>query len=196
MSNKKISNKMWGGRFNDQTLPLMEEINSSIDIDKRLALVDIMGSRAHIKMLAESKIVKQATKQKILKGLDQIENEVISGKFSYKKSLEDIHMNIESRLQKIIGHEAGMLHTARSRNDQVVTDFRIWIRESIDQIKKELEGLKQAFVELAEKNFDAIFPGYTHMQIAQPVKFSQHMLATSFVSIDALNILTGVRWFR
>ena len=177
MSNKKISNKMWGGRFNDQTLPLMEEINSSIDIDKRLALVDIMGSRAHVKMLAESKIVKQTTKQKILKGLDQIEKEVISGKFSYKKSLEDIHMNIESRLEKIIGHEAGMLHTARSRNDQVVTDFRIWTRESIDQIKRELEALKQTFVELAEKNFDAIFPGYTHMQIAQPVKFSHHMLA-------------------
>ncbi len=177
MSNKKISNKMWGGRFKDRTLPLMEEINSSIDIDKRLALIDIMGSRAHLKMLAERKIVKQSTKQKIISGLDQIEKEILTDNFLYKNSLEDIHMNIEGRLQEIIGDEAGMLHTARSRNDQVVTDFRIWIRESIDQIKKELELLKKTFVELAEKNFDTIIPGYTHMQIAQPVKFSHHMLA-------------------
>ena len=177
MSNKKISNKMWGGRFKEKTLPLMEEINSSIDIDKRLALVDIMGSRAHVKMLAETKIIKKATKQKILMGLDKIEKEIISEKFEFKKSLEDVHMNIESRLQEIIGDEAGMLHTARSRNDQVVTDFRIWIRGSIDQIKMELDQLMKTFVELAEKNFDAIFPGYTHMQIAQPVKFSHHMLA-------------------
>ena len=105
-----------------------------------------MGSKAHVKMLAEKKIVKQATTRKILTGLDQIEKEILSGKFSYKKSLEDIHMNIESRLQKIIGPEAGMLHTARSRNDQVVTDFRIWIRESIDKIILELELLKKTFV--------------------------------------------------
>ena len=177
MSNKKISNKMWGSRFKDQTLPLMLEINSSIDIDKRLALADILGSRAHVKMLAKTKIVKQEAKRKILFGLGKIEQEILTGKFVYKRSLEDIHMNIESRLQEIIGADAGMLHTARSRNDQVVTDFRIWIREAIDQINIELRNLKKTFIELAEKNIDVSFPGYTHMQIAQPVKFSHHLLA-------------------
>jgi len=159
------------------TSNLLDSINSSINIDKRLYKEDIEGSIAHCKTLMKSKIINLKDGKLIIKGLLEIEREIEKQKIKFDIKLEDIHMNIESILHKKIGKVAGKLHTARSRNDQVVTDFRIWIRESIDQINKELKLLKQTFVELAEKNFEAIFPGYTHMQIAQPVKFSHHMLA-------------------
>ena len=124
MSNKKKSNKMWGGRFSDKSTDLLTKINSSIDIDKRLAFEDILGSKAHVEMLGKTGIITKKTRDEILYGLKEIEKELISGDFIFDSGLEDIHMNIEARLGEIIGPEAGRIHTARSRNDQVVTDFQ------------------------------------------------------------------------
>ena len=123
----KKKNKMWGSRFSENTMDLLTKINSSINIDKRLALVDITGSKAHVEMLANSDIITKKIKTKLLNGLNRIEKEIINDNFSFDETLEDIHMNIESRLGDIIGLDAGHIHTARSRNDQVVTDFRLWI---------------------------------------------------------------------
>ena len=177
LSNKKKSNEMWGGRFSEKTDNLLTEINSSIDIDKRLAFEDILGSKAHVKMLAKMKIITKKTETKILSGLKKIEKELLEGDFSFDNLLEDIHMNIESRLREIIGADAGRIHTARSRNDQVVTDFRLWIRKAIEDIELELSKLQSILLKKAEKNIEIIFPGYTHLQVAQPIRFSHHMLA-------------------
>ena len=177
LSNKKKSNEMWGGRFSERAADLLTEINSSIDIDKRLAFEDILGSKAHVKMLAKMQIITKKTETKILKGLKKIEKELLDGDFSFDNLLEDIHMNIESRLGEIIGADAGRIHTARSRNDQVVTDFRLWIRKAIEDIELELSKLQSIFLKKAEKNIEVIFPGYTHLQVAQPIRFSHHMLA-------------------
>ena len=177
LSNKKKSNEMWGGRFSERAADLLTEINSSIDIDKRLAFEDILGSKAHVKMLAKMQIIAKKTETKILKGLKKIEKELLDGDFSFDNLLEDIHMNIESRLAEIIGADAGRIHTARSRNDQVVTDFRLWIRKAIEDIELELSKLQSIFLKKAEKNIEVIFPGYTHLQVAQPIRFSHHMLA-------------------
>ncbi len=177
MSNKKKPNKMWGGRFSENPTDLLTKINSSIDIDKRLAFVDILGSRAHVEMLAKTKIINRKTKSKILSGLREIEKEIIEDDFVFDRTLEDIHMNIEARLGEIIGPEAGHIHTARSRNDQVVTDLRLWIRKSIEDINFELIKLQKIILKKAEQNIEIIFPGYTHLQVAQPVRFSHHLLA-------------------
>ena len=177
MSNKKKSNKMWGGRFSDKSTDLLTKINSSIDIDKRLAFEDILGSKAHVEMLAKTGIITRKTRNEILYGLKKIEKELISGDFIFDSGLEDIHMNIEARLGEIIGPEAGRIHTARSRNDQVVTDFRLWIRKAIEEIEAELSKLQVSVLKKAEKNIEIISPGYTHLQIAQPVRFSHHLLA-------------------
>jgi argininosuccinate lyase len=177
MSNKKKSNKMWGGRFSEKSADLLTQLNSSIDIDKRLALEDILGSKAHVEMLAKTKIITKKTETKILFGLKKIEKELIKGDFTFDNLLEDIHMNIEARLGEIIGAEAGRIHTARSRNDQVVTDFRLWIRKAIEDIEVQLSTLQLSILKKAEKNIDIIFPGYTHLQVAQPVRFSHHLLA-------------------
>ena len=139
------------GRFSEKSTDLLTKINSSIDIDKRLAFEDILGSKAHVEMLAKTGIITKRTKNEILYGLKKIEKELISGDFIFNSGLEDIHMNIEARLGEIIGPEAGRIHTARSRNDQVVTDFRLWIRKAIEDIELELYKLQAAFLKRQRK---------------------------------------------
>src|SRR5215469_2429562 len=172
-----VTNKMWGGRFEGGPASIMEVITPSIDFDKRMAQEDIAGSRAHARMLALQQIISQFDCEAILKGLDTIEAEIADGKFSFSRKLEDIHLNIESRLKELIGDAAGRLHTARSRNDQVVTDFRLWVRGACDRSDKGLETLQRALFAQAEAHHATIMPGYTHMQPAQPVTFGHHCLA-------------------
>ena len=171
------ANKMWGGRFETGPAQIMREITPSIDFDKRLWAEDLMGSRAHVRMLATEAIIEKADAEKILKGLDQIEKEITDGTFVFKRELEDIHLNIEARLTEIIGPVAGRLHTARSRNDQVVTDFRLWVRAACERADRGLLGLSRALFAQAEKHAATIMPGYTHMQPAQPVTFGHHLMA-------------------
>jgi argininosuccinate lyase len=171
------ANKMWGGRFDRGPAAIMEEINASIEFDKRLADHDIAGSKAHAQMLAARGIIAQADADAILRGLDQIAQEIAGGKFAFKRELEDIHLNIEARLVEIIGPAAGRLHTARSRNDQVATDFRLWVREACARADAGLLALQRALVTQAAANVETIMPGFTHMQPAQPVSFAHHCLA-------------------
>jgi argininosuccinate lyase len=176
-SPKKLSNKMWGGRFEQKPSDLMQEINQSISFDKQLYKQDIQGSTAHAKMLAQVGIISKSEAEKIIQGLKKIEKEIESQKFNFKIELEDIHMNIESRLKEIIGDVAGKLHTARSRNDQVALDFRLFVREEVDELSSLILGLQKNLVKKAEENFSVILPGFTHLQVAQPVLFSHHLLA-------------------
>lgn len=171
------ANKMWGGRFNEKPSEIMQEINQSISFDHKLYKQDIKGSIAHAKMLNKIKILSADEAKKIIDGLKKIEKEIDSDKFTFKIELEDIHMNIESRLKEIIGDIAGKLHTARSRNDQVALDFRLFVRDEIDEIKTLLFDLEKNVVTKAEKNLTVILPGFTHLQVAQPVLFSHHLLA-------------------
>ena len=168
---------MWGGRFEGGPASIMEVITPSIDFDKRLAMQDIAGSRAHARMLALQQIIGQADCDAILKGLDAVEKEIRDGTFVFSRKLEDIHLNIESRLKELIGDAAGRLHTARSRNDQVVTDFRLWVREACERAGLGLRELQRALVKQADTHFGTIMPGYTHMQPAQPITFGHHCLA-------------------
>jgi argininosuccinate lyase len=168
---------MWGGRFAGGPAVLMQEINASIDFDKRLAEQDIAGSRAHAEMLAAQGIISRADADAILAGLDQIAAEIAEGRFAFRRALEDIHLNIESRLAEIAGEEAGRLHTARSRNDQVATDLRLWTRAACERTDRSLRALQQALLDQAEAGADTIMPGFTHMQPAQPVTFGHHCLA-------------------
>ncbi len=171
------SNKMWGGRFAAGPAEIMREITPSIDFDKRMAKEDLAGSRAHVRMLGAEGIIPKDDASAILKGLDQIEKEIAKGEFVFKRELEDIHLNIEARLTEIIGPGAGRLHTARSRNDQVVTDFRLWVRGACERADAGLFALQKALFAQAEKHAATIMPGFTHMQVAQPVTFGHHMLA-------------------
>ena len=175
--NKNSSNTMWGGRFNQKPSNLMQEINQSITFDKELYKHDIQGSKAHAKMLGATKIISESEAKKIISGLDKAQKEIENGDFNFQIELEDIHMNVESRLKEIIGDVAGKLHTARSRNDQVATDFRLFVRDEIDLIRKMILELQKNLVKKAEKNIDVIMPGFTHLQVAQPVLFSHHLLA-------------------
>ncbi|MBF0548603.1 MAG: argininosuccinate lyase [Candidatus Riflebacteria bacterium] len=175
--NENKSNPMWGGRFTSSPSEIMQKINSSISFDKRLAHQDIQASRAHCSMLVSCKIINSEDGTKILNGLDQIEGEIASGSFQFKTDLEDIHMNIENRLAQIIGAPAGKLHTARSRNDQVVTDFKLWVRDSIDQTSDSLLSLQKALVAQATVHTGTIMPGYTHLQAAQPITLGHHLMA-------------------
>ena len=168
---------LWGGRFSSGPGAIMEEINASIDVDRRLARQDIQGSRAHVAMLAETGIVSCADAEAIDKGLAAIEAEIEAGTFPYSRALEDIHMNVEARLADLIGEPAGRLHTARSRNDQVATDLRLWVREALDGLDAQLADLQRAFVEVAERHAATVMPGFTHLQSAQPVTFGHHCLA-------------------
>jgi argininosuccinate lyase len=156
---------------------IMQEINASIGFDKRLAPQDIRGSKAHAQMLAESGIITKADAREIAKGLDQIQAEIDAGTFEFSVALEDVHMNVESRLRNLIGAAAGRLHTARSRNDQVATDFRLYVRDAIDGIDEALERVQQALAEKAEAHAATVMPGFTHLQPAQPVTFGHHLLA-------------------
>jgi argininosuccinate lyase len=172
-----MSNKMWGGRFARGPAAVMEEINASIGFDFRLALQDIAGSKAHAAMLAETLILERADVQAISNGLDEIAREIEAGSFKFSRALEDIHMNIEARLTELIGPTAGRLHTARSRNDQVALDFRLWIRDTIDAQDQQLRALQRALAEKALKHAASVMPGFTHLQPAQPVTFGHHLLA-------------------
>jgi argininosuccinate lyase len=173
----EMSNKMWGGRFTASPSAIMEEINASIGFDQRLALQDIEGSKAHAAMLAQTGILDAADERLIQDGLDQIARELEAGTFKFSRALEDIHMNIESRLAELIGPAAGRLHTARSRNDQVALDFRLWIRGTIDTLDAQLRALQQALSEKALAHAADVMPGFTHLQPAQPVTFGHHLLA-------------------
>lgn len=169
------SNQMWGGRFEDRPADIMEQINVSIGIDQRLWRQDIMGSRAHCEMLVKQKIIAKKDGDAILKGLAQIEKEIESGKFVFKKEYEDIHMNIEARLKEIIGAPAGKLHTARSRNDQVATDFRLWTRDAAQDLVRKIEGFQKSIAALVKKHSKDVMPGFTHLQPAQPVTLGKHL---------------------
>jgi argininosuccinate lyase len=172
-----MSNKMWGGRFASGPDAIMEEINASIGFDYKLALQDIEGSKAHVAMLAEAGIVSAEDAAAIAKGLTAIRTEIESGTFIFSRALEDIHMNIESRLAALIGPAAGRLHTARSRNDQVALDFRLWVRDAIDGLDGQIGALQLALAEKALAHAASVMPGFTHMQSAQPVTFGHHLLA-------------------
>ncbi len=168
---------MWGGRFGKGPAAIMEEINTSIDFDKRLAGHDLAGSKAHVQMLAAQKIVSRADADAVLAGLAAIETEIAEGRFAFKREFEDIHLNIEARLAELIGPAAGRLHTARSRNDQVATDFRLWVREACGRAQAGLTALQRALAGQAERHAATVMPGFTHMQPAQPVTFGHHCLA-------------------
>jgi argininosuccinate lyase len=172
-----MSNKMWGGRFTSAPDAIMEEINASIGFDYRLALQDIEGSKAHVAMLARTGIVSRVDAEAIAAGLDEIRREIETEKFSFSRALEDIHMNIEARLAALVGPAAGRLHTARSRNDQVALDFRLFIRDTIDALDLQLRDLQLALAEKALAHAETIMPGFTHLQSAQPVTFGHHCLA-------------------
>ena len=171
------ANNMWGARFSGGPAQIMQQINASIDIDRRLYSHDIAGSRAHAAMLVRQGILRQADGEAIRKGLDRIEEEISAGRFEFKVALEDIHMNIEARLAELIGAPAGRLHTARSRNDQIATDIRLWLRQAMDELAETLRMLLTALIERAEEHAATIMPGYTHLQLAQPVTFGHHLLA-------------------
>ena len=177
MTEKNKSNKMWGGRFNAGPDALMEEINASVDFDKRLYKQDIEGSQVHASMLAKQGIIDEKEAELICDGLSKMSLEIETDKFTFSKSLEDIHMNVEARLSEIIGDVAGKLHTARSRNDQVALDFRMWVRDQIDLCTIELRKLIEIFLNQAELYDGLLMPGFTHMQSAQPVTWSHHMMA-------------------
>ncbi len=169
--------KLWGGRFKESTNELVEEFTESVSYDRRLAPFDIAGSIAHVKMLEKQGILKPEEAEKIIKGLNQILKEIEEGRFQWKRELEDVHMNVEKRLMEIVGPVGGKLHTGRSRNDQVATDVRLYVRKEIEEIMELLKGLRRAFWKQAKENLNVVMPGYTHLQIAQPVLYSHHMLA-------------------
>ena len=172
-----MSNKMWGGRFAEGPDAIMEDINVSIDVDRHLFAQDIAASKAHAAMLAAQGIITASDAKNIGKGLDTILSEIGKGAFDFKRALEDIHMNVEARLAELIGPAAGRLHTARSRNDQVATDFRLFVRDTIDQIDEGLAALQRALVDRAIEHAATVMPGFTHLQTAQPVTFGHHLLA-------------------
>jgi argininosuccinate lyase len=172
-----MTNKIWGGRFGSGPGEIMEEINASIGFDRRLFAQDIKASKAHAKMLADRAIISRKDAAEIIRGLDKVQSEIESGSFTFSRALEDIHMNIESRLRELIGEAAGRLHTARSRNDQIAVDFRLYVRDGIDMLDRELSSLQQALATKALAHAATIMPGFTHLQPAQPVTFGHHCLA-------------------
>jgi len=174
----KSKNKaVWSTRFNKPTSKIFEKIGASIDIDKRLFQEDILGSIIHAEMLAKQKIIEKKKSKKIIQGLKKIRNEIEKNKFNFNKKYEDIHLNVEKRLFEIIGDDAGYLHIARSRNDQVITDFKLWIKKSSKEIIKNLNNLIKNFLLKSEKNIQTIMPGFTHLKNAQPISFAHYLLA-------------------
>ena len=171
------ANQMWGGRFSGGPSEIMGRINASIDVDRRLYAQDIAASKAHAAMLGHQGIISAQDAAAIADGLDCVLSEIKRGDFIFKTSLEDIHMNVESRLAELIGPAAGRLHTARSRNDQVATDFRLWVRDAIDRHDAQLRSLQEALLVQAARHAATVMPGFTHLQVAQPVTFGHHLLA-------------------
>ena len=168
---------MWGGRFSAKPAELMQAINVSIGFDRRLASQDLAGSRAHAAMLRQQGVISKADEAEIQRGLTAVEAEMAAGTFPFREEFEDIHMNVEARLRELIGPTAGRLHTARSRNDQVALDFRLWVREACDRTIGQLKALQSALIRKAEAHADTLMPGFTHLQPAQPVTFGHHLLA-------------------
>ncbi|WP_409021144.1 argininosuccinate lyase [Brevundimonas vesicularis] len=168
---------MWGGRFSAKPADIMQAINVSIGVDKRLWAQDLAGSRAHCRMLAKQGIIQPADAEAILAGLDTIEGEFKDGTFPFRDAYEDIHMNVEARLNELIGEPSGRLHTARSRNDQVATDFRLWVRDAADRTIEQLKDLQRALLTRAEQHAGDLMPGFTHLQTAQPVTLGHHLMA-------------------
>ena len=177
MAKNKNNQAIWSSRIKKSTSVLFQKVGNSIDIDKRLYKEDIAGSVAHVEMLFKQKIITFKIKNKIVYGLNKIQKEIIANKFEFNKKYEDIHMNIEKRLFQIIGDEAGYIHTARSRNDQVITDFKIWIKSSTKEINNTLDKIINSALKLAEKNIDTIMPGFTHLKNAQAVSFAHYLMA-------------------
>ena len=177
MAKNKYNQAVWSKRIKKKPSLLFQEIGSSIDVDKRLFREDIMGSLAHIEMLSKQKIIAPRIKNKISKGLKKIEKEILQNKFLFNKKHEDIHMNIEKRLFQLIGDDAGFVHTARSRNDQVITDFKLWTKSSTKKIDKKLNGLIKTILKVAKNNIQTIMPGFTHLKNAQPISLAHYLLA-------------------
>jgi argininosuccinate lyase len=175
--NTTTTNASWGGRFSEKTDAFVEAFTASVTFDQRMYRQDIAGSRAHAKMLNRSKVLSDEDLQAILDGLDSVEMEIAEGKFQWSVAREDVHMNIEARLTELIGEAGKRLHTGRSRNDQVATDIRLYLREQIDVIGEEIKRLQQGLLDVAEREAANILPGFTHLQVAQPVTFGHHMMA-------------------
>ena len=173
MKNKTI----WSNRFKGKTSKSFQRIGSSINVDKRLYKQDIIASIAHVQMLMKQKIIHNVDGKKIIKGLYKIKSQIDRGQFKFKEEFEDIHLNIEKRLFEMIGSTAGYMHTARSRNDQVVTDFKLWVKESTTDILKHISLAMKSILKKAEKNTDTVMPGLTHLKNAQPISFAHHLLA-------------------
>ena len=174
---KESANKMWGGRFTSSPSEIMEQINASVAYDKRLAPQDIRGSIAHARMLADTGIISKSDVKAIVKGLEAVNREIADDRFAWSTALEDVHMNVENRLRETVGEAAGRLHTARSRNDQVATDFRLYIRDTIDGFDAALAELQLELARKADAHASVVMPGFTHLQPAQPVTFGHHLLA-------------------
>ena len=177
MTKNKNNLAIWGTRINKSTSTLFQKVGTSIDVDKRLFKEDIKGSIAHVEMLFKQKIISFKIKNKIIFGLNKIEKEIIKNKFEFNKKYEDIHMNIEKRLFKIIGEDAGYIHTGRSRNDQVITDLKLWIKSATIEINKCIDKILKTTLKISEKNIKTIMPGFTHLKNAQPVSFSHYLMA-------------------
>ena len=177
MTKNKNNQAIWNTRIKKNISNLYQDIGSSIDIDKRLYKEDITGSIAHVEMLFKQKIISFKIKNKIIYGLNKIEKEITRKKFIFNKKYEDIHMNIEKRLFEIIGDEAGYIHTARSRNDQVITDFKIWIKNATYDVEMNLNKIMKSILKIAEKNVEVIMPGFTHLKNAQAISFGHYLMA-------------------
>ena len=177
MAKNKNNQAIWNTRIKKDASSLFQKVGNSIDIDKKLYKEDIAGSIAHVEMLFRQKIISFKIKNKIIYGLNKIEKEIIKKKFEYSKKYEDIHMNIEKRLFQIIGEDSGYVHTARSRNDQVITDFKIWIKSATNEINKSLDNIIKTILKVSEKNIYTIMPGFTHLKNAQPVSFAHYLMA-------------------
>ena len=177
VKNKAAANAAWGGRFASAPAEIMQRINASLDVDKVLYAQDIAGSLAHCAMLVKRRIISRQDGAAIARGLAQIRAEIEAGQFPFRTEHEDIHLNIEARLAEKIGPAAGRLHTARSRNDQVATDFRLWVRDAIDRLDRQMQALQAALITQAERHAATIMPGFTHLQVGQPVTFGHHLLA-------------------
>ena len=177
MTKNKNNQAIWGTRIKKDASTLFKKVGNSIDVDKKLYKEDIEGSIVHVEMLFRQKIISFKIKNKITYGLNKIEKEILKNKFEYNKKYEDIHMNIEKRLFQIIGEEAGYVHTARSRNDQVITDFKMWIRSATKEINKNLDNIIKTILKVSEKNIETIMPGFTHLKNAQAVSFAHYLMA-------------------
>ena len=177
MAKNKNNKAVWSNRIKKKTSSLFQKVGGSIDVDKRLYKEDIEGSIAHVEMLFKQKIISFKIKNKIIYGLHKIEKEISKNKFDFDKKYEDIHMNIEKKLFHIIGEEAGYIHTARSRNDQVITDFKIWIKKATEEINANLDKVIKSSLKIAEKNIETVMPGFTHLKIAQPTSMAHYIMA-------------------